>query len=39
MNHVITIKDILITLGVIVALVGAGIGLLWAVAKGMSDTQ
>ena len=37
MNTAITVKALLITLGIIVAIVGAAWGLLYAFAKGMSD--
>ena len=38
MNHSITVGGVLIALGVIGAVIAIGFGLLYAFAKGMSDS-
>jgi len=37
MNHAITIGGLLKFVGILIVIAGAGIGLLWSFAKGMSD--
>jgi hypothetical protein len=39
MNHPITVRGLLIAIGIIVGLAAAVWGVLYALAKGMSDSQ
>lgn len=38
MSHPITVEGLVIFFGVVISLIALGVGILWAIAKGMSDT-